>query len=113
MCTPRFGSAAKSFRRCNSLIFLQCDFRAFLAILLQSPNPDIVLEGGLLVRQVPQLHRLDDAIHDEGGPKTGSQAKEEHLAAFVTSQSLHGGIVHDLDRAFERSFEIETDPPLS
>src|SRR5947207_2007641 len=31
MRKPRLGSAAKSFRRCNSLIFLQCDSRAFHA----------------------------------------------------------------------------------
>src|SRR5208282_2739066 len=38
----------------------------FLAIFLQSPNPDVVFKGGLLVRQVPQFHRLDDTVHDKG-----------------------------------------------
>src|SRR5437773_1794521 len=82
-------------------------------MLLQSANPDVVLKGGLLVRQVPQLHWLDDAIHDQGGPKAGSETQKQHLAAFVTSQSLHGGIVHDLDGTFECSPEVEADPTFS
>src|SRR5439155_15380271 len=45
----------------------------FLPMLLEAANPDVVLEGGLLVRQVAQLHRLDNAIHDQGGPKTGPE----------------------------------------
>src|SRR6266540_2907766 len=85
----------------------------FLPMLLEATNPNIVLEGGLFVRQVSQLHRLDDAIHNQGGPKPGSQSQEEHLPELVTSQSLHGGIVQELDGTFECGFEVETDPPLS
>src|SRR5207245_9824345 len=85
----------------------------FLAILLKSPDADVVLKGGLLVRQVTQLHRLDNAIHDQRRAKTGSQAEKEQLATFVISQSLHGGIIHDPDGTFERGFKVETDPSSS
>src|SRR6266498_10274 len=85
----------------------------FLAILFEAPNADVVLKSSLLVRQVPQLHRLDHAIHDQGGSKAGSQTQKKHLAAFVTSQRLHGSVVHDFDRALEGSFEVKTDPSLS
>src|SRR5207253_2136218 len=84
-----------------------------LAVLFQSSNPDVIFKGGLLIRQVAQLHWFDDAIDNQGGSKTGSQAEKEHLAALVTSQSLHGGIVDDLHGMFEGGLEVETDPSLS
>ena len=46
----------------------------FLAMLLQSANSNVVLKGALLVRQVSQLHRLDDAIHNHRGPKASPQS---------------------------------------
>ena len=58
-----------------------------LALLLQSPNAHVILVGALLVRQMAQFHRLDDAIHNHGGTEAGSQAQEEHLAALVASQA--------------------------
>jgi len=70
-------------------------------------------ELGPLVRQVAQLHRFHDAVHDQGGSQSGSQSQKEQLAVFVASERLHGRIVQHLDRAFEGGFEIETGPTLS
>jgi hypothetical protein len=63
------------------------------------------------VRQVSELHRLQNAIHDHRGAKTRSQAQEQHPAAPVAADRLHQRIVDDLRRAAERLFEIETGPP--
>src|SRR5262245_31702520 len=38
----------------------------------QSTKTDIVLESGLLVRQVSQFHRFDDAIHDQSGSQSSA-----------------------------------------
>ena len=84
-----------------------------LAVLFQSSNANVVFEGGLLIGQVSQFHRLNSPIHDHRGPKACPQPKKEHFAAFVTSQSLHRGVVHHLGRAFERSLEVKPDPTFS
>jgi hypothetical protein len=55
-----------------------------------------MLERSIPVRQMAQLHRLDDAVDDEGRPQTGSEAQEEHLAALVGAQRLHRRVVDDL-----------------
>ena len=34
---------------------------------IQSADADVVFEGALLVRKMAQLHRLDDAFHNECG----------------------------------------------
>src|SRR5262249_42163031 len=62
------------------------------------------------VRQMAQLHRLDDAVQNHGGTQPRSQAQEEHLAALVTPQRLHGRIIDDLDRAPECRSIVEPDP---
>ena len=72
--------------------------------------PDVVLVGAFLVRKMAQFHRLDDAVDDHGGAKAGSQTEEQHLAALVAPQRLHGGVVDDLDRTLEGGCEIEPDP---
>jgi hypothetical protein len=35
-----------------------------------------MLERSIPVRQMAQLHRLDDAVDDEGRPQAGSEAEE-------------------------------------
>src|ERR1700682_4636931 len=84
-----------------------------LAVLLQSPDPNVVLKGGFFVRQVSQLHRLDNSIGNPGGTKASSETKEQHLAAFVTSQRLHRCIVYDFDWTLKGCFEIETGPSFA
>jgi hypothetical protein len=85
----------------------------FFAVLLESPNPNVVLEGGLPVRQVSQLHGLDGAVHDHGRAEASAQAQKKHLASLVTPQGLHCSIVYDLDRPLESSFKVEPYPALS
>src|SRR2546423_427785 len=80
------------------------------AVTLQSATADIVLEGCFPVRKVAQLHGRDDAIHDQGRAKTGSQAKEEHFSTLVATQCLQGCIVDNLDRAPECGAIVEPDP---
>src|SRR6266550_7811483 len=56
-----------------------------------------IFERRFLVRKMSQLHGFHDAIHNHRGPKAGSQTEEQHLAAaFVTSERLHRGIIHNL-----------------
>src|SRR5262249_24882225 len=73
-----------------------------LAVALQAGTPHVVLEGGLLVGQMAELHRLHDAIDDHGRSKSRSQSQKQHLATPVASQSLHGGIIDELCRTAER-----------
>src|SRR2546427_4999767 len=58
----------------------------FRSIFFQPSNPDVILKRGLPVRQVPQFHRLDNAIHNQGGPEAGPQAQKQHLAPLVTDR---------------------------
>src|ERR1700752_4235358 len=60
-----------------------------------------------------QLHWFHDAIYHHGGTEPGTQPDEEHLAMFVASQCLHGGIVDYFDRALECGLEVEPCPPMS
>ena len=85
----------------------------FLAVFFQSSEPDVALVRSLFVRQMTEFHGLDDAIYNEGRTEPRAQAEEQHLAALVTSQSLHGGVVDDLDGTPERSSKIKTDPAPS
>ena len=62
---------------------------------------------------MPQFHRFDNAVNNQRGAEAGSQTQKKHFAAPVTPQRLHGGVVDDLDRAFECRCEIESHPALS
>src|SRR4030095_14623261 len=46
-------------------------------------------------------------------PKTGPQAQEEHPAALVAPQRLHGRVVDDLHGAPEGGAIVEADPTLA
>src|SRR5262245_14156859 len=59
---------------------------------------------------MPQLHRLDDAVHDQRRTEPGAEAEKQHPALLVVAQSLHGGIVDQLDATAERRLEVEADP---
>jgi len=60
----------------------------------------------LFVRQMAEFHRLDEAIHNQSGSETGSQAEEKHLPAIVAPQSLHRRVIDQLHGMAERSFKI-------
>src|ERR1700741_4194256 len=81
-----------------------------LAVTLEPVPTHIVLIDAFLVRQVAELHGLDDAVYDHGPPKAGSEADKEHLAAVVAAQGLHGCVIDDLYRPTEGCCEIEPDP---
>ena len=85
----------------------------FFAIFLQASNAQVVLKSGLFVRQMPQLERFDNAVHDRCRSKTCPEAQKEHLATLVAAQSLHGRVVDDFDREFEGGFKVETFPTFT
>ncbi len=82
----------------------------FLAVLFQSIESYIGLVRSLFVREMSEFHRLHDAIDDKGRTEPCAQAQKQHLAAFVTSQGLHGRVVNDLNRMPECSAEIKPHP---
>src|SRR6516165_3778495 len=57
-----------------------------------------------------QLHGLDDTIHNHRGTQTSSQAQEEHPAALVASERLHGRIIDNFDRAPKRCSKVKPHP---
>jgi len=85
----------------------------FLAVFFQSGESYVSFVRSLFVRQVAELHRLYDAIYDKGRTESSAQSEEQHLAALVASQCLHGRVVDDLDRTPECSSKIKPDPALS
>src|SRR5215469_11229094 len=81
-------------------------------MLLEPAKADIILIGPILVREVAEFHRLDDAIYNKRGAKAGSQTEEKHSSVLVASERLHRRVVNDLDWTLESGFEIEANPPL-
>src|SRR5262249_57260266 len=82
-----------------------------LAGALQAGLADIVLVAlTFLVRQVRELHRLEHAVDDQRGPEAGAEPEEQHAAALVAAQRLHGGIVDHPYRPAECLLEVEADP---
>src|SRR5262245_64561034 len=62
---------------------------------------------------MPELHRLDDAVDHHGGSEPRSETQEQHLAAPVAAQGLHGRVIDELHRTAERGGEIESDPSVA
>src|SRR5512143_834125 len=77
---------------------------------LEPTIADVVLVGALPVRQVAELHRLDNPVDDEGRSETGAEPEEQHAPTAIATERLHGGIVDQLHRVTERRFEVEADP---
>src|SRR4030095_3041107 len=73
------------------------------AVRLQAAQSHVVLERSISVRQMAQLHRLHDALDDEGRAEACSQAEKEHLADSVASPPLQRPGVGHLWRGFSRS----------
>ena len=82
----------------------------FLASFFECCAAHVVLVRGRLVREVAEFHWFQDAVHNQGRTETRAQTEEEHLAALVTSQGLHGRIVYDFDWTAEGGFEVKADP---
>ena len=83
----------------------------FLASFFECCAPHVVLVGALLVREMAKLHRFDDAIHNQRRAEAGAQPQEEHLAALIAAQRLHGRVINDLDGTAKCAFKIKSDPP--
>ncbi len=82
-----------------------------LASFFESLAAHVVLVRAFFVREMAKFHGFHDAIHHQRGTEAGAEAQEEHFAVFVTSQSLHGCIISDFNRAPECNFKIKPDPP--
>lgn len=103
------------FKRCDHAGYHVLDMSPpfFLAVLFQSRESHITLVRSFFVRQMSEFHRLDDAVYNKSRTEPSTEAEEQHLPALVTPQSLHGGVVDDLDRTPECSSKIKTDPAAS
>src|SRR4029077_16812386 len=71
------------------------------------------VDGLVVVREGPELHRHDVPAHHEGGAETRPETKEEHRSTLVAPKGLHRGIVDDLHGPTKRHFEIEPDPAMA
>ena len=86
---------------------------ALVPVALLPGLADVVLERRLPVREVPQLHRRDDAVEDHRRAEPGAEPEEEHAPALVAAERLHGRVVDDLRRLAEGRLEVEPDPALA
>jgi hypothetical protein len=77
---------------------------------VQTALPDVVLVGVPLPRQMPELHRLDNAARDHRRPQARSQTQKKHFPSPIAPQSLHCGVIDQLHRPSEGRFEIESRP---
>ena len=57
-----------------------------------------------------QFQADDDVIDDERRAQAGAEAEEEHSAALVSAQRLHGGVVDDAHRLAEAGLQVEAEP---
>ncbi len=82
-----------------------------LAQALQTRFADVVLIGAaMLVRKMGELEGLQDSVHNQRGTETRAQAEEQHAAAVVAAEGLHGRVIEDPDRMMEGFAEVEADP---
>ena len=59
---------------------------------------------------MPELERLDDVVGDQRRAEPGAEPEEEHPAALVAADRLHGCVVDDPRRLAERALVVEADP---
>ncbi len=59
---------------------------------------------------MPEFHRNDHAIIDQGGTQSGAETQEKQLTSLVTAQGLHRGVVHHFDRTPEGCLVIKSNP---
>ena len=57
-----------------------------------------------------QFEGDNHAVEDHGRTKAGSDAEEEHVAALVTAESLHGGVIDEAKRLPEGLLIRKIDP---
>src|SRR5437764_1351199 len=73
----------------------------------------VSLVRSLLIRKVAQLHRLKNAVGNHGRSQACPESQEEHLAALIAPQGLHGGVIQYLHWASECSSKLKTNPAAS
>ena len=84
---------------------------ALLSAELQPGFSNVLLVGSsLAVGEMGELQRDDDAIEHHCGSESGSDPEEQHAAAAVTSERLHGRIVHKTDGFLEHLLVGKVDP---
>src|SRR6266404_91422 len=72
---------------------------------------DIVFVGpALFVVHMGEFHRLHDSVEDHRRPQARPQAEEQHAAALVAADGLHGRIVDDPHGPAEGPTKVETHP---
>ena len=82
-----------------------------VAAALTPALADVVLEGApVLIGHMTDLGRFDHPVDDERRTQPGAEPEEQHAAAAVAADRLHGGVVDHLDRPAERAGEVEADP---
>src|SRR3984957_1041405 len=69
-----------------------------LSEMFQTSLAHVIFECTLLVREVPELHGLNNAVHDHRRAKSRPQSQEQHLSASVAAKSLHRRVVDNLYR---------------
>src|SRR5258708_11019366 len=86
----------------------------FLAKAFEAAKTEIVFVGfSLFVNQVRKFHWLEKTVHDHRGAESRAKTEEEHVAAFVAPEGLHGGVVDDFHREAEGFSEIDRHPDLA
>src|SRR5690242_11890416 len=58
------------------------------SVRLQPVQSDVLLECSVPVRQVTELHRLDDAVDDHRRAQSSAEPEKQHLAAAITPERL-------------------------
>src|SRR5206468_1076126 len=60
---------------------------ALLAVALEPPDADVILERApFLVREMPELHGLEQAVDDQRRAEAGPEPEEEHAAAPIAAE---------------------------
>ena len=67
----------------------------------------------LTIRKITKLQWHEIVVPDQCGTETCAQPEKKHPTANMTAKRLHGGVVNDPNRLFERANKIEPDPSFA
>src|SRR5215475_11511622 len=59
-----------------------------------------------------KFHRYHRSVYDHRRSETRAKSQIQHHSTLITSKSLHGGVIHDLDWDPKRPFKVKVDPPM-
>src|SRR5688572_26513891 len=80
---------------------------------VQAALAEQIFKRLITVWQMRQFQRYDPAIVDERGAEARTKAEEQHAAALVAAERLHGRVVEDLHRPAEGRGPVEADPAFA